>query len=141
MTADIRVGDAFLIDSNVLVDVLVLDAEWLDWSSRVLATCLRTGPVHINPVIYAEIAAGFADLRQLDEFVPPSSFKRSAIPYPAAYLAGRAHQGYRRRGGVRAATLPDFFIGAHALVEGLTIVTRDARRYRDAFPQVRVVAP
>ncbi len=141
MTPEVRVGDAFLIDSNVLIDILVADTDWLDWSRQVLATCLRTGPVHINPVIYAEIGARFADPRELDEFVPPSSFKRSALPYSAAFLAGRAHQAYRLRGGVRLATLPDFFIGAHALVSGLTIVTRDARRYRDAFPRVRVVAP
>ena len=141
MTPEVPVGDAFLIDSNVLIDVSTRDTEWYGWSSAVLAACFRAGPVHINPVIYSEVSARYADPRELDQFVPSTAYKRLPIPYPAAYLAGQAHQADRRRGGIRLATLPDFVIGAHALVSGLTIVTRDARRYRDAFPQVRVVAP
>ncbi|MFM9878187.1 MAG: type II toxin-antitoxin system VapC family toxin [Rhodoglobus sp.] len=141
MTLDVPVGDAFLIDSNVLIDISTRDADWYAWSSAVLALCFRAGPVHINPVIYSEISARYGDPRELDQLVPASAYKRLPIPYRAAFLAGKAHEAYRRRGGIRTATLPDFFIGAHALVEGLTIVTRDARRYREAFPQVRVVAP
>ncbi len=141
MTPEVRVGDAFLIDSNVFIDVATRDSEWFNWSRAIIADCLRAGPTHINPVIYSEISARFGDPRELDLFVPTSTYKRLAIPYSAAYLAGHAHVLYRRRGGIRTATLPDFFIGAHALVGGLTIVTRDARRYCEAFPQVRVVAP
>ena len=141
MTLDVPVGDAFLIDSNVLIDVASRDPDWYDWSSAVLTACFWAGAWVVNGLIYSEISARYSDPRDLDRFVPASAYKRLPIPYSAAYLAGQAHQAYRKRGGVRAATLPDFFIGAHALVSGLTIVTRDARRYRDAFPQVRVVAP
>ncbi|MDP3209852.1 MAG: type II toxin-antitoxin system VapC family toxin [Rhodoglobus sp.] len=140
MTSEVPVGESFLIDSNVLLDIFGR-GPWAVWSNNAVAACLRAGPVHINPVIYSEISVTFPDPLELDLLVPSTSFRRSPIPYPAAFLAAKAHQAYRRRGGTRTATLPDFFIGAHALVEGLTIVTRDARRYRDAFPQVRVVAP
>ena len=139
-TTEGPVGESFLIDSNVLLDILGA-GPWAAWSQDVVAACLRAGPVHINPVVYAEISMTFANPIELDALVPPSVFRRFSIPYPAAFLAAKAHQAYRRRGGSRAATLPDFFIGAHALVDGLTVVTRDPRRYRDAFPQVRVVAP
>jgi predicted nucleic acid-binding protein len=137
---EVPIGESFLIDSNVLLDILGAGA-WASWSKDVVAACLRAGPVHINPVVYAEISMTFTDPTELDDFVPPSVFRRLPVPYPAAFLAAKAHQAYRRRGGLRVATLPDFFIGAHALVDGLTVVTRDPRRYRDAFPQVRVVAP
>jgi len=137
---DIRVGDAFLIDSNVLIDVMTGANEWLEWSESTLAACLRAGPAYMNPIIYAEVSVRFSDPRELDQLMAPQ-LKRLPIPYPAAFLAGKAHQAYRSRGGSRAATLPDFFVGAHALVEGLTVVTRDVRRYREAFPDVRLVAP
>jgi predicted nucleic acid-binding protein len=140
MTPDVPLGEAFLVDSNVLIDIFG-GGPWAAWSADVVAACLRAGPVHINPVIYAEISMSFDDPREIDDLVPATDFRRSPIPYAAAFLAAKAHQSYRRRGGTRSSTLPDFFIGAHALVEGLTLVTRDARRYRDAFPQVRVVAP
>ena len=139
-TPDIRVGDAFLIDSNVLIDIMWGESAWGQWSEEVLATCLRCGPAFINPIIYSEISVRFTDPRELDQLVS-AQLKPLPIPYPAAFLAAKAHQAYRRRGGNRLSTLSDFFIGAHALVEGLTVVTRDARRYQDAFPDVRVVAP
>ena len=130
-----------LVDTNVLVDVLENDPDWADWSIAQLRAQAQIHRLVINPVIYAEISMAFDDPREIDDLVPATDFRRSPIPYAAAFLAAKAHQSYRRRGGTRSSTLPDFFIGAHALVEGLTLVTRDARRYRDAFPQVRVVAP
>ncbi len=139
-STEVPVGESFLIDSNVLLDILGAGL-WAAWSKEVVATCLRAGPVHINPIVYAEISMTFGDPSELDALVPPSVFRRLPIPYSAAFLAAKAHQAYRRRGGSRVATLPDYFIGAHALVDGLTVVTRDPKRYRDAFPQVRVVAP
>lgn len=91
--------------------------------------------------ICSEIAYGFDDLDDLNRVIPVTALRRAAIPFPAAFLAAKAHQSYRRRGGAKSATLPDFFIGAHALVDRLTIVTRDARRYAQAFPSVRLLSP
>lgn len=135
------IGESFLIDANVLLDVFTRDSEWLDWSREALADAARAGVIGINPVIYAEVSVGFEDLRVLDERLPPSVIRRMPLPYPAGFLAAKAHQAYRRRGGTRVSTLPDFYIGAHALVAGLTLVTRDPRRYRTAFPTLKLVAP
>lgn len=130
-----------LIDSNVLIDIVTDDPVWADWSAQVLAEALRRGEVWINPLIYSEVSLAFDTIDVLDEALSMDFIRRSPLPWAAGFLAARAHQAYRRRGGTRAMTLPDFYIGAHAVVDRLVLVTRDARRYRTAFPELRLVAP
>ena len=131
----------FLIDSNVLLDIITQDPLWSTWSEAALAEAARAGEVWINPIVYAEVSLAFASIAAQDAALPPKTFRRAPLPWPAGFLAARAHQAYRSRGGTRTTTLPDFFIGAHAVVERLTLVTRDARRYRTAFPDLPLVAP
>lgn len=95
----------------------------------------------INPIIYAEISVGFQPIEELDEVLPADAFRRDPLPWPAAFLAGKCYLEYRRRGGARRSPLPDFYIGAHAAVAGLPLLTRAARRYRTYFPHVRILAP
>jgi hypothetical protein len=130
-----------LVDSNVLIDLFDEGSEWRDWSDAMITYHGTRGALVINPVIYAEVAAGFADLEALDEALPESYLKREPLPWTAAFLAGHAFVRYRRRGGTRGAPLPDFYIGAHAAVAGHTLLTRDPRRYRDYFPKLRIVSP
>jgi len=131
----------FLVDSNVLLDVITRDPVWSVWSEDALAGALRSGEVWLNPIIYAEVSLAFATIAAQDAALPPDTLRRAPLPFAAGFLAARAHQAYRNRGGTRATTLPDFFIGAHAVVDRLTLVTRDARRYRTAFPGLTLVAP
>jgi hypothetical protein len=130
-----------LVDSNVLIDLFDEDSEWREWSDAMVAERGSRGPLVINSVIYAEVAAGFADLDDLDAALPPEFLTREHLPWPAAFLAGQAFVRYRRLGGHRPAPLPDFYIGAHAAVAGHTLLTRDPRRYRYYFPKLRIVAP
>jgi hypothetical protein len=130
-----------LVDSSVLLDVISGDEEWLDWSAAALARAADTSPLVINPIVYAEVAARFARIEDLEEALPREYYERRALPWDAAFLAGQCFVKYRRRGGSRRSPMPDFYIGAHAAVEGLTLLTRDARRYRTYFPALRVVAP
>jgi hypothetical protein len=132
---------ATLVDSNVILDVLSDDAEWTDWSAAMLADAGHRGLLIINPLIYAEISAGFTRIEDLDDALPSSWFLREPLPWPAAFLAGRAFAAYRRRGGTRLAPLTDFYIGAHAAIAGYTLLTRDARRYRTYFPKLRIISP
>jgi len=134
-------ASGFLVDTNVLLDVATGDSIWSDWSAEVLARSIRSGPVYINPLIYAEVSVGYAGIEELDEQIPAGILRRVPLPYAAGFLAAKAHRSYRRRGGSRIATLPDFYIGAHAVVAGLTLITRDARRYRTSFPTLRLIAP
>lgn len=130
-----------LIDSNVLLDIVTEDPDWFEWSFSSLASAAEDSKLCINPLIYAEVSIRFASPEEFDETFPEVSFKRAALPYTAAFLAGRAHLAYRRRGGVRTSPLPDFYIGAHAAVSGFRILTRDANRYRTYFPTVTLIAP
>jgi predicted nucleic acid-binding protein len=130
-----------MLDSNVLLDVLTEDPAWFGWSSRTLEECAQNHILVINPIIYAEVSIGFDRMEDLDAALPESMIERRPIPLEAAFLAGKCFLKYRRRGGQKRSTLPDFFIGAHAAVEKMTLVTRDAARYRTYFPRLRLISP
>jgi hypothetical protein len=130
----------FLVDSNVLLDVTTGNPIWADWSQRQLDDAWRDGQVVINQVIYAEMSLDFASVEALDFQLSALGLVVLEIPREALFLAARVFRAYRRRGGTRAGMLPDFFIGAHAAVEGMTLITRDLRR-RGWFPSLQVIAP
>ena len=122
-----------LIDSNVLIDLIDASAARHDWAaSQTVAILKTTDALVINPIIYAEVSIPFRDAETVEELLAP--FDREALPFDAAFQAGKAFQAYRRRGGVRTSPLPDFFIGAHASVAGYRLLTRDAARYRTYSP-------
>lgn len=131
----------FLVDTNVLFDYLSEDDEWSDWSAAILAEVANRGPLAINPVIFAEVSVRYDAIEAVDEALPADYFVRAPLPWDAAFLAAKAFERYRRRGGTRTNVLLDFFIGAHAAVAGMTLVTRDARRYRTYFPKLKIIAP
>jgi len=130
-----------LVDSNVIIDVLTRDATWGVWSEAALIDAANRDEIAINPIIYAEIASGFATMAALDLHLGEGEFRRLPLAYGAGFVAGRAFVEYRRRGGPRTSPLPDFYIGAHAAVAGLALLTRDARRYAGYFPRVELIAP
>ena len=130
-----------LVDTNVLVDVLQDDAQWAEWSIAQLRAQATIHELLINPLVYAELSLSFSTLESLDRVVATMELTVREIPRPALFLAGKAYLQYRRRGGSKAQVLPDFFIGAHAAVEGWPLLTRDASRFRTYFPNLEVVAP
>lgn len=130
-----------LVDSNVLLDVLTDDPRWGDRSSEALAKAADTGRLAINPIVYAEVSVGFARVEELDAVLPADVFERFPLPWAAGFLAAKCFVRYRRGGGVRRSPLPDFYIGAHAAVEGMTLLTRDPRRYRSYLPRLALVTP
>lgn len=130
-----------LVDSNIILDVFTEDDEWLDWSAAMLSEAVANGQAVINPLIYAEVAVHFDRIEDLDDALPASFYRRVPLPWEAAFLAGKCFVKYRRRGGSRRSPMPDFYIGAHAAIEGLTLLTRDPKRYRTYFPSLRIVAP
>jgi predicted nucleic acid-binding protein len=130
-----------LVDSNVLLDVLTEDPTWFDWSSRALARCADQHGLVINPIVYAEVSVGFERIEDLEAALPHDVFVRSPLPWDAAFLAGKCFITYKRRGGRKRSPLPDFYIGAHAAVAGLALLTRDRARYRTYFPKLELVAP
>lgn len=134
-------GGTVLLDSNVLLDVLTEDPVWYAWSSAALAAAADRSILAINPLAYAEVSIAFERIEDLDEALPPETFLRLPLPWPAAFLAGKCFLAYRRAGGQRSSPLPDFYIGAHAAIEAMPLLTRDASRYRTYLPRLELIAP
>ncbi len=130
-----------LVDSNVLLDILTEDPVWEGWSTDALADAADSGPIYINPIVYSEVSIRFSTVEALEAALPPRDYRREPIPWPAAFLAGKVFLDYRQNKGTKVTTLPDFFIGAHAAVAGLDLLTRDVGRYRTYFPTVTLIAP
>ncbi|MFZ4408333.1 MAG: type II toxin-antitoxin system VapC family toxin [Paracraurococcus sp.] len=130
-----------LVDTNILLDLTGKDAGWAEWSGRALEVAFGRGPVFVNDVVFAELSIGFDRLEGCEGLLDAVGIGILPIPRPALFLAGKVFQAYRRRGGPRTGVLPDFFIGAHAAVEGLPLITRDVRRYRTYFPTIDLIAP
>jgi predicted nucleic acid-binding protein len=132
---------ATLVDSNVLIDVFETTSAWSNRSKAALESAGSAGPLVINQVIYAEVSVRYSDHALLDADLLPDVFQRESLPWSAAFLAGKVFEIYRARGGVRRSPLPDFFIGAHAAVTGLRLLTRDTARYQSYFPTVELISP
>jgi len=135
------VSTTVLVDSDVIVDIRTNDPTWFDWSSRALADAAEHHLLAINPIVYAEVSVDAEHIESLDDELPEHVFRRLPLPYAAGFLAARAFVAYRRAGGERRSPLPDFYIGAHAAVDGLILLTRDASRYRTYFPTVETITP
>ena len=130
-----------LVDSNVLLDIFTEDPEWFSWSAAALEEQAETTVLVVNPIIYAEVSIRFAEIEALEAALPSGMFRREPIPWEAAFLAGKCFHAYRRRGGAKRSPLPDFYVGAHAAIRGLALLTRDAGRYRSYFPTLLLIAP
>jgi predicted nucleic acid-binding protein len=130
-----------IVDSNVLIDIFQPKSAWFDWSSKQIRQAHINGKVVINSVIAAEVAAEFTTSKKFEAALTAGFWRHEDIPLPAAFLAGSAHREYRKKGGERERTLPDFLVGAHAITSGYRILTRDARRYRTYFPNLDIIAP
>jgi predicted nucleic acid-binding protein len=128
-----------LVDSNVLVDVITQDKVWASWSETALRRAAEHSTLAINPIIFAEVSMKFARIEDADAAL--ADFAREPLPYEAGFLSGKAFLAYRKRGGARRSPMPDFYIGAHAVVGSMQLLTRDAARYRTYFPALTIVAP
>ncbi len=132
---------ATLVDSNVILDVLTEDPEWFTWSSEALEDQAEASVLVIDPIIYAEVSIGFERVEDLELALPVWLFRRDSLPWEAGFLAGKCFLMYRQRGGSRRSPLPDFYIGAHAAVAGMSLLTRDPARYHTYFPRLDIRSP
>jgi predicted nucleic acid-binding protein len=128
-----------LVDTNVLLDVVQDDPDWADWSQRQLEAASLQGPLVINAVVYAELSMAYDRIEDLERIVQRLGLHEMTIPREALFLAGKAFLQYRRKRGGKTSVLPDFFIGAHAAVAGMPLLTRDLRRYRTYFPTIDIL--
>jgi predicted nucleic acid-binding protein len=130
-----------LVDSNVLIDIFTTSPAWFAWSMEWLDRQSQRGPLYFDEIVYAELAVKSESETELDRALADLGLQLFSIPKNALFLAGKVFGHYRRTGGTRTSALPDFFIGAHAQVTGLPLLTRDVARYRTYFPKVKLIAP
>jgi len=130
-----------LVDTNVWVDCIDGTSPWHDWAIQQLQTCSERSPLHINIIIYSELLVPEPDVDALDALPDVYETQRTTLPWATASLTAAAYAMYRRRGRYRQSPLPDFFIGAHAEVSNLSVLTRDPAPYKNYFPRLAVVAP
>ena len=130
-----------LVDTNVILDVVQNDPAWAQWSQAQLDTASLRSALLINPIIYAELSIAYRRIEELEEMLSKGGLRVEPLPREALFLAGKAFLRYREQGGAKGGVLPDFFIGAHAAVAGIPLLTRDARRYRSYFPKLELVSP
>jgi predicted nucleic acid-binding protein len=130
-----------LVDSNVILDITTADPRWFNWSNNTLLSLSKANLFIINPIIYSEVSVGFERIEDLEDVLDPRLFRRDQIPWEAAFLAGKCFLQYRKKGGKKMTPLPDFFIGAHAAVAGMKLLTRYKSRYRTYFPAVKIISP
>lgn len=129
------------VDTNILIDIAIGSRDWREWSAQRLAEAGAHGALLVNDVVFAELSALFIRIEEVEAFLHAAGVVVERTPRQALFLAARAHRAYRRRGGIRIGVLPDFFIGADALVRGAPLLTRDATRYRTYFPGLDLIAP
>jgi predicted nucleic acid-binding protein len=130
-----------MVDSNVLLDVLTSDPRWGAWSEQMLQRYAESQTLVINPIVYAEVSVAFEHIQDVEAAIPESLVQRRSIPMEAAFLAAKCFRRYRQAGGDRRSVLPDFFIGAHALVSGMSLLSRDKGRYATYFPRLPLICP
>jgi hypothetical protein len=130
-----------LVDSNIILDIVTEDPNWFEWSSNKLTEYAEQTQLNINPIIYAEISIGFQKIEELEAVLPLNVFHRLELPWEAAFLAGKCFAKYRQQGGTKRSPLPDFYIGAHAAIANMILLTRDVNRYRTYFPTLEIIDP
>ncbi len=130
-----------LVDTNVLLDLVTNDPDWSGWSIAQLEEAALKGPLCINDVVYAELSVRYTRIEDLESMLDDAAIEVARTPRDALFLAGKVFVQYRKSGGARTGVLPDFFIGAHAAVSGLPLLTRDGGRYRTYFPSMALIAP
>jgi predicted nucleic acid-binding protein len=130
-----------LVDTNVLLDLVTDDPDWSEWSLARLEEAALAGPILINDIVYAETSIRYSRIEDFDAMLTEAKIDLAPMPRCALFLAGKAFQQYRSAGGARTGVLPDFFIGAHATIEGWPLLTRDAGRYCSHFPKLKLITP
>ncbi|MBD0263630.1 MAG: type II toxin-antitoxin system VapC family toxin [Tolypothrix sp. Co-bin9] len=130
-----------LVDRNVILGIVTEDVNWFEWSANKLSECADQTTLNINPIIYAEVSIGFERIEELKAALPISFFRLLDLPWEAAFLAGKSFWQYRQRGGNKRSSLPDFYIGAHAVIADMILLTRDVNRYQTYFPTLELLTP
>ena len=133
--------NGILVDSCVLLDLFTDDADWAEWSEKILGQYSQTNTLYINSIIYTEVSIGFNLIEEVEAALEQAGIKVLEIPREALFLAGKVFLNYRKSKGTKHSTLPDFYIGAHATVSTFDLITRDISKFKTYFPNLNLIYP
>ena len=133
--------NGILVDSCVLLDLFTDDIEWAGWSEKILGQYSQTNTLYINSIIYTEVSIGFNLIEEVEAAIEQAGIKVLEIPREALFLAGKVFLNYRKSKGTKHSTLPDFYIGAHAIVSTFDLITRDISKFKTYFPNLNLIYP
>jgi predicted nucleic acid-binding protein len=133
--------NGILVDSCVLLDLFTDDPEWACWSEKILGQYSQTNTLYINSIIYTEVSIGFNLIEEVEISLELAGIKVLEIPREALFLAGKVFLNYRKSKGTKHSTLPDFYIGAHAIVSTFDLITRDISKFKTYFPNLNLIYP
>ncbi|MEN8204191.1 MAG: PIN domain-containing protein [Bacteroidota bacterium] len=133
--------NGILVDSCVLLDLFTNDPHWADWSENILGQYGQTNTLYINSIIYSEVSIGFNRIEEVEATLEQAGIKVLEIPREALFLAGKVFLNYRKSKGTKHSTLPDFYIGAHAIVSTFDLITRDISKFKTYFPNLNLIYP
>jgi predicted nucleic acid-binding protein len=129
------------VDSCILLDLFTDDPIWADWSENILDRYSQTNTLYINSIVYTEVSIGFNKIEEVEKAISQLGIKVLEIPREALFLTGKVFRKYRRNKGTENSPLPDFFIGAHAIVSEFDLMTRDSAKYKIYFPSLKLIHP
>lgn len=130
-----------LVDTNIWIDCIDVNSQWHEWAIDQLQRLSERSPLHVNVIVYTELLVPGPDVEALNALLDVYDTLRTPLPWAAASLAAAAFVLYRGRGGSKLKPMPDFYIGAHAAIANLSVLTRDPSPYKSYFPRLAVVAP
>ena len=128
------------IDSSVLIELLTGEGD-ADTAELALREALSRGPVVVCDVVIAEVCSSLQDGDRAMQAFEEMGIAFSTVEEKSAVRAGEMQRRYRTRGGGRARTVPDFIVGAHALLQCNGLISRDAGFFRDYFKGLKVIVP
>ena len=129
------------VDSSVLIDVATNDPVFADASFEALRDAISRDDVVICDAVVAELCAAVDQVEITLEAIADLGIRFSPVNEQAAIRAGIMQRRYRDRGGKRERVISDFLVGAHALLQYGTLVTRDQGFFRDYFKGLKIINP
>lgn len=129
------------VDTNIIIDLSGMEGPWAAWSRERLGTARAAGDLVSNHVVMAELAPGFAAAEPLAALFEELAIEILPFTAATAFRSSQAHGAYRAAGGAQQAVLADFLIDGHAAALGVSLLTRDRRRFATYFPELTLITP